>query len=53
MWELKAATVALCLLFFAGFVPAMVPHGWRLALPPTAVAVIYLMIGITIGVLLT
>jgi hypothetical protein len=52
MWEVKALIAAFCILLFVGIVPIYLPRGWRLALPPASAAVIYLLIGITIGVLL-
>jgi hypothetical protein len=52
MWEIKAAIAVLCILLFVGLLPTHLPIGWRLAMPPLAVAVIYLLLGITIGVLL-
>ena len=53
MWELKAALAAFLILVFIGIVRIVTPSYWRYAMPHTAIAVAYLLIGITIGVLVT
>ena len=52
MREVKALIAAFCILLFVDIVPIYLPRGWRLALPPASAAMIYLLIGITIGLLL-
>jgi uncharacterized membrane protein AbrB (regulator of aidB expression) len=53
MWELKAALAAFLILIFTGVVRLVTPSHWRHAVPHAVIAVAYLVIGITIGVVLT